>query len=104
MSKPYKQFFHGNGITKTTHGQKPMKWIPDSYLDTYNAETGMFRSRRNLELMVGHTRIWIQQIIINPMIIYIVFTWVKDLRIVNRIKQKRKSLIKLKRKGDFYND
>ena len=46
MSKPYKQFFHGNGITKTTHGQKPIKWIPGSYLDTYNAETGMFRSRR----------------------------------------------------------
>lgn len=46
MNKPYKQFSHGKGIPKTTHGRKPMKWIPWSYLDTYNAETGKFRSRR----------------------------------------------------------
>lgn len=46
MSRPYKQFFHGKGISKTLHGRKPMKWIPWTYLDTYNAETGKFRSRR----------------------------------------------------------
>ena len=46
MSKSYKQFFHSKGISKTTHGRKPMKWHPWSYLDTYNAETGKFRSRR----------------------------------------------------------
>ena len=44
--KPYKQFFHGKGISKTANGHKPMKWIPWTYLDTYNAQTGHFRSRR----------------------------------------------------------
>ena len=44
--KPYKQFHHGKGIPKTPFGQKPMKWFPWTYLDTYNAETGNFRSRR----------------------------------------------------------
>lgn len=44
--KPYKQFYHGKGISKTSFEQKPMKWIPWSYLDTYNAYTGRFRSRR----------------------------------------------------------
>lgn len=46
MSKTYKQFFHGKGILKTARGQKPMKWIPWTYIDTYNVETGKFRSRR----------------------------------------------------------
>ena len=46
MSRPYKQFFHGKGISKTAYGQKPMKWIPNSYIDTYNSDTGIFRSRR----------------------------------------------------------
>ena len=46
MSKPYKQFFHGKGIPKTAFGQKPMKWFPWTYIDTYNADTGRFRSRR----------------------------------------------------------
>ena len=46
MSRPYKQFFHGKGISKTAYGKKPMKWMPESYLDTYNAKTGTFRSRR----------------------------------------------------------
>ena len=44
--KPYKQFYHGKGISKTPFGQKPMKWIPWSYLDTYHTDTGKFRSRR----------------------------------------------------------
>ena len=44
--KPYKQFFHGKQISKTTHGSKPMKWIPWTYIDTYNAQNGRFRSRR----------------------------------------------------------
>lgn len=44
--KPYKQFHHGKGISKTSFGQKPMKWFPWTYIDTYNAETGRFRSRR----------------------------------------------------------
>lgn len=46
MSKPYKQFFHGKGISKTAYGQKPMKWIPNTYIDTRNAKTGAFKSRR----------------------------------------------------------
>lgn len=46
MGKSYKQFFHGKRIPKSSHGRKPMKWIPKSYLDTYNAESGKFRSRR----------------------------------------------------------
>lgn len=46
MSKSYKQFFHSKKISKTTYGRKPMKWFPKSYLDTYNTETGKFRSRR----------------------------------------------------------
>lgn len=46
MAKAYKKFFHGKGISKTAHGQKPMKWIPSTYIDTYYAETGDFRSRR----------------------------------------------------------
>ena len=44
--KPYKQFHHGKGISKTPFGQKPMKWFPWTYIDTYNADTGRFRSRR----------------------------------------------------------
>ena len=44
--KSYKQFFHGMEISKTSYGRKPMRWIPWTYLDTYNAETGKFRSRR----------------------------------------------------------
>lgn len=44
--KPYKQFFHGKGVPKSMYGSKPMKWFPWSYIDTYNAETGKFRSRR----------------------------------------------------------
>lgn len=44
--KPYKQFHHGKGLSKTPFGQKPMKWFPWTYIDTYNAETGRFRSRR----------------------------------------------------------
>lgn len=44
--KTYKQFHHGKGIEKTSFGQKPMKWIPLTYIDTYNIETGLFRSRR----------------------------------------------------------
>ncbi|MBR2970479.1 MAG: hypothetical protein IKC48_01605 [Clostridia bacterium] len=44
--KPYKQFYHGKGITNKQFGQKPMKWFPWTYLDTYNAKTGKFRSRR----------------------------------------------------------
>ncbi len=46
MSKPYKQFFHGKGISKTPFGQKPMKWVPRTHIDTYSTVTGMFRSRR----------------------------------------------------------
>lgn len=47
MSKrPYKQFYHGKGIPKTSFGQKPMKWFPSTYIDTYDASTGRFRSRR----------------------------------------------------------
>lgn len=46
MNKPYKQFFHGKGIAKTSFGKQPMKWIPWTYIDTYNVQTGRFRSRR----------------------------------------------------------
>ena len=47
MSKrPYKQFFHGKNIPKSNYGQKPLRWIPGTYLDTYHSETGQFRSRR----------------------------------------------------------
>lgn len=46
QKKPYKQFYHGKGISKTPYGQKPMKWLPWTYIDTYNAATGWFRSRR----------------------------------------------------------
>ena len=45
-NKPYKQFFYGKGISKTTYGRKPMRWTPNTYVDTYNTETGRFRSRR----------------------------------------------------------
>lgn len=45
-NKPYKQFFHSKDISKTAFGQKPMKWIPWTYLDTYSTENGKFRSRR----------------------------------------------------------
>ena len=44
--KPYKQFYHSKGLSKTSFGQKPMKWFPRTFLDTYNTETGYFRSRR----------------------------------------------------------
>lgn len=44
--RSYKQFHHGKGMTKTTFGSRPMTWIPGTYIDTYNSETGKFRSRR----------------------------------------------------------
>lgn len=44
--KPYKQFFHGKNIPASPHGRKPMKWLPWTFLDTYNIQTGRFRSRR----------------------------------------------------------
>ena len=44
--KPYKQFHHGKELPKTSFGRKPMKWFPWTYIDTYNADTGSFRSRR----------------------------------------------------------
>lgn len=44
--KPYKQFHHGKGFPKTQYKSKPFQWIPFSYIDTYNAYTGRFRSRR----------------------------------------------------------
>ena len=44
--KPYKQFHHGKGISKTAYDRKPMKWFPWTYIDTYNVDNGMFRSRR----------------------------------------------------------
>ena len=46
MKKSYKQFFHGKEISKTSLDKKPMKWIPLTYIDTYNVKTGRFRSRR----------------------------------------------------------
>ena len=30
----------------TLSKSKPFKWIPNSYIDTYNIETGKFRTRR----------------------------------------------------------
>ena len=44
--KPYKQFHHGKGVKKTPFLHKPMKWLPWSYIDSYNAQNGSFRSRR----------------------------------------------------------
>ncbi len=46
MSKTYKQFFHGKKLPKTASKSKPLKWYPNTYLDTYTIETGKFRSRR----------------------------------------------------------
>lgn len=46
MKKSYKQFFHGKNFHKTDKQHKPIKWDPNTYIDTYNAETGKFRSRR----------------------------------------------------------
>ena len=44
--KPYKQFHHGKGVKKTPFLHKPMKWLPWSYIDSYNIQNGRFRSRR----------------------------------------------------------
>ena len=44
--KPYKQFYQGKGVKKTPFLHKPMKWLPWSYIDSYNAKSGKFRSRR----------------------------------------------------------
>ncbi len=44
--KPYKQFYQGKDVKKTPFLHKPMKWLPWSYIDTYNAKSGRFRSRR----------------------------------------------------------
>lgn len=46
MNKPYKQFFHGKNFHRTDKQHKPIKWAVNTYIDTYNAETGAFRSRR----------------------------------------------------------
>ena len=45
--KAYKQFHQGKGIAKTSSGHKPMQWISSSYLDTYNAETGLYEKSIN---------------------------------------------------------
>ena len=44
--KPYKQFHQGKGFSKTRYTSKPFQWKPFSFIDSYNAETGKFRSRR----------------------------------------------------------
>ena len=44
--KTYKQFFHGKGISKRDSGSKTMRWFPNTYVDTYNTQTGKFRARR----------------------------------------------------------
>ena len=44
--KPYKQFHQGKDVKKTPFLHKPMKWLLWSYIDTYNAKSGRFRSRR----------------------------------------------------------
>jgi len=46
MFKKYKQFFQGKNLYKINGQHKPIKWIPNTYIDTYNVETGKFRSRR----------------------------------------------------------
>lgn len=46
MAKRYKQFFHGKELSKTQYQHKPMKWIPNTYIDTYSTCNGLFRSRR----------------------------------------------------------
>ena len=50
MSKTYKQFHHGKDLPKTNMGRKPRKWKPNTNIDTYNAQTGEFRSRRKIGL------------------------------------------------------
>lgn len=49
MNKSYKQFFHRKNLHKTDKQHKPIKWNPNTYIDTYNAETGRFRSRRKFD-------------------------------------------------------
>ena len=46
MNKSYKQFHYGKDYPKIASKSKPFKWIPNSYIDTYNIETGKFRARR----------------------------------------------------------
>lgn len=46
MKKSYKQFFLGKNFQKSDKQHKPIKWERNSFIDTYNAETGKFRSRR----------------------------------------------------------
>lgn len=46
MNKSYKQFFHGKDLHKTNCTHNPIKWKANTYIDTYNAQTGKFRSRR----------------------------------------------------------
>lgn len=42
MNKQYKQFIN----SKDALQHKPIKWHPNTFLDTYNEVTGKFRSRR----------------------------------------------------------
>ena len=49
MSKSYKQFHYGKDYPKTASKSKPVKWIPNSYIDTYNIKTGRFRARRKFD-------------------------------------------------------
>ena len=44
--RTYKQFFYGKNIPKTNTKSRPSKWIPNTFIDTYNTQTGSFRSRR----------------------------------------------------------
>lgn len=46
MKKTYDQFFHGKDFPKTDKEHKPIKWHPNTNIDTYNVKTGKFRSRR----------------------------------------------------------
>ena len=46
MSKKYKKFYHGKGISKNDTTSRPLKAEPNSFIDSYLKEDGRFSSSR----------------------------------------------------------
>ena len=46
MARKYKSFYHGKGIPKNDKLAKPLQAESNTFVDTYDKKTGIFKSRR----------------------------------------------------------
>lgn len=62
MGRKYKSFYQGKGISKNDKSAKPLRAESNTFVDTYDKKTGIFKSRRKYngqgnayrDLDVGH--------------------------------------------------